>query len=281
MQLFKQLSIATVAIFLAVNVQAQLKTPPASSFQTVKQSFALSEINLEYSRPNAKARKVYGGLVPYGKIWRTGANNSTIITFGEDVKINGKDLAAGTYAILSIPNKDSWQILFNTDTKLGGNTAAYDKAKEVLSIHVKPQTTSYNTETFTINFSNVKPAAIDMDILWEKTLVKLNITADIDGKIMANIDEEMKGDKPPYYQAASYYFENGKDMRKALEWVNKAEEQMPNAFWVAAQKARIQLKLNDKKAAAVTAQKVIDLAKKANSNDYVVIGTDLLNQARK
>lgn len=281
MQLFKQLSIATVAIFLAVNVQAQLKTPPASSFQTVKQSFALSEINLEYSRPNAKARKVYGGLVPYGKIWRTGANNSTIITFGEDVKINGKDLAAGTYAILSIPNKDSWQILFNTDTKLGGNTAAYDKAKEVLSIHVKPQTTSYNTETFTINFSNVKPAAIDMDILWEKTLVKLNITADIDGKIMAKIDEEMKGDKPPYYQAASYYFENGKDMRKALEWVNKAEEQMPNAFWVAAQKARIQLKLNDKKGAAVTAQKVIDLAKKANSNDYVVIGTDLLNQARK
>lgn len=280
MKLFKQLFIGSLAILFAINSQAQLKTPPASSFQSVKQSFALSEINLEYSRPNAKGRKVFGGLVPYGKIWRTGANNSTVITLGEDVKINGQDIKAGTYSILSIPDKDSWTVLFNTDTKLGSNVAAYDNAKEVLRLKVKPAKTTY-TETFTINFSNVKPASADMDILWENTLIKLNIVADIDGKIMAKIDEEMKGAKPPYYQAASYYYDNNKDMKKALEWVSKAEEQMPNAFWVAAQKARIQLKLNDKKGAAVSAQKVIDMAKKANNNDYVVIGTDLLNQARK
>ncbi len=281
MKLLKQIFFLSVAIFLATSVNAQLKTPPASSFQSVKQSFALSEINLEYSRPNAKNRKVFGALVPYDKVWRTGANNSTTLTFGEDVKINGQNLAAGTYALLSIPGKDSWQILFNTDTKLGGNVAAYDNAKEVLRVNVKPQTTAYSTETFTINFSNVNAASVDLDILWENTLVKLNITADIDGKIMTSIDEAMKGDKPPYFQAASYYFENGKDLKKALEWITKAEEQMPNAFWVAAQKARIQLKLNDKKGAAVTAQKVIDSARKANSNDYVVIGTDLLNQTKK
>ena len=281
MKLLKQISFLLIAILFATNVDAQLKIPPASSFQSIKQSFALSEINLEYSRPNAKGRKIFGGLVPYGKIWRTGANNSSSITFGEDVKINGQHLPAGTYAILSIPNIDNWQILFNTDTKLGGNVAEYDNAKEILRVNVKPQITTYTTETFTMNFSNIKSSSIDLDIHWENTLVKLNITADIDARIMTAIDEAMRGEKPPYYQAASYYYENNKDIKKALEWVSKAEEQMPNAFWIAAQKARIQLKLNDKKGAAASAQKVIDMAKKANNNDYVVIGTDLLNQARK
>lgn len=277
----KSILFFTCLFLLCINdSNAQLKTPPASSFQSIKQSFGLSEITLEYSRPNVKGRKIFGELVPYNKMWRTGANASTKITFGDDVIINGKNLPAGTYAILTIPGEQQWDILFNKDTKLGANVALYEIEKEAMRIKVPVINSSLFFETFTIQFLDVKPASAIFTIAWENTMVQFNIETKIDDKIMANIEEAMKSEKPPYFQASSYYYENNKDLKKAYEWAKNAANQMPEAYWVQALKARIELKLNNKQAAATTAKKVIELAGKANNQDYVKIGNDLLEQAK-
>ena len=262
-----------------LNAQA-LKVPANSSTQWVKQAFALSEISLEYSRPSVKGRVIYGDLVPFGKIWRTGANASTKITFGEDVKIEGNLLKAGTYAIYTIPNKESWEILFTKNLTLGGNVANYKQEEEVLRVKAKPTVLPLLVETFTINFAEVRANTLTIEFLWEKTRVALAVSADIDATLVANIDEALKADSRPYYQAASYYYENNKDLVKALDWVNKATEQNPKAFWVYALKAKIQLKLKDKKGALDTANKVVELAKESKNDDFVKIGEQLAAEAK-
>lgn len=265
----------------ALFVDAQtLKTPAPSSSQTIKQGFALGEITVEYSRPSAKGRVIYGDLVPFGKTWRTGANASTKITFTEDVKVEGKDVKAGTYAIYSVPNKETWDVMLYSDFTLNGNTANYKAENEVLRVTVKPTTLSNNVETFTINLADVSANAITLELLWEKTRVPVKITAEIDAKIMKNIETTMAADARPYFQAASYYYENGKDLNQALTWVNKAVEQNPKAFWVMMLKARIELKLNDKTSAIATAEKTIALAKEASNDDYVKMGEKLIADAK-
>lgn len=277
MKIFSTLLLGALTVATA---QAQLKTPAPSPSQSIKQDFALSSVTLEYSRPSAKNRVVFGGLVPYNKIWRTGANASTQITFGEDVTFGGKPVKAGKYAIYTIPNKDAWEVMLYSDVTLGGNTTGYDVAKEVARISAKTATMPAKAETFTMQFQNLTDNTMDLVIRWENTRVAVPIKAEIDEKIMKSIEANVKNDNRPYYQAASYYYNNNKDMNQALEWVNKAADQSPKAFWVQALKAKIQLKQKDKKGAAATAQKVIDMATEAKSDDYVKIGQDLLKQAK-
>lgn len=260
------------ASMMSLSAGAQLKVPAPSPSQTVKQAFALSDVTVDYSRPAIKGRTVYGDLVPFGKTWRTGANASTKITFGEDVKVEGSDLKAGTYAVYSVPNKDSWDIMFYKDLTLGGNVADYKAENEVLRIKVKPTAIAANVENFTINFADVKANSMNVELLWEKTRVAFNVTANIDEKIMKTIENTVIKDARPYFQAAAYYYENDKDMKQALEWANKASEQNPKAYWVMALKGKIQLKLKDGKGAAETAGKVIELAKADQNDDYVKIG---------
>lgn len=270
-----------LAGFLFTQADAQqLKTPIPSPLTTVNQGFSLSSVQVEYSRPNTNGRKIFGGLVPYGKLWRTGANASTVLTFNEDVKINGKDLKAGKYSLYSIPGENSWKIMLNSDLTIGGNVANYKKETEVLALDVKPETLHHPVGSFTIGFSDIKASSMEIEILWENTRVPLKVTTDIDSKIMSSIDAAMNNDTRPYFQAASYYFENGKDLNKALEWVNKAISQNENAFWMYALKARIQNKSKDFKGATATANKIIELAGKAQNQDYVKIGNDLLNDSK-
>lgn len=270
-----------LAGFLFTQADAQqLKTPVPSPLSTIRQDFALSSVELEYSRPNANGRKIFGGLVPYDKIWRTGANAATVLTFSEDVKINGKDLKAGKYSLYSIPGASSWKILFNTDLTIGGNVANYKKETEALSVDVKPEAFAQYTGSFTINFNDIKASSMEIEILWENTRVPLKVTADIDARIMKSIDAAMANDSRPYFQAASYYYDNDKDLSKALEWVNKAISQNESAFWMYALKAKIQSKSKDFKGAAATASKIVELAGKAQNQDYVKIGNDLLNEVK-
>lgn len=267
--------------FLFTQADAQqLKTPVPSPLTTVTQGFSLSSVEVEYSRPNANGRKIFGGLVPYGKVWRTGANASTVLTFKEDVKINGKDLKAGKYSLYSIPGETSWKVMLNSDLTIGGNVANYKKDTEVLSVDVKPETLHHPVNSFTINFSDIKATSMEIELLWENTRVPLKVTTDIDSKIMSSIDAAMNNDNRPYFQAATYYFENDKDLNKALEWVNKAISQNENAFWMHAMKARIQHKAKDYKGATATANKVLELATKAQNQDYVKIATDILNASK-
>lgn len=280
-QKIKTLSLAAVLLALGFTANAQLKVPAPSPLQTIKQAFALSEITIEYSRPSIKGRVIFGDVVPFGKVWRTGANGSTKITFGEDVTVSGNAVAAGTYAIYSIPNKDSWEIMLYKDLKMGGDVASYKVEDEVTRFVVKTKPVNEKVETFSIDLANMTSASVDVQLVWENTRVSFVVKADIDAKIMKSIDGALAKDTRPYYQAASYYYESGKDMVKALEWVNKATEQNPKGYWVFLLKAKIQSKAGDKTGAVATAQQVIALAKEDKNDDYVKMAEKLIAENKK
>ncbi len=266
--------IATALINFGTNAQA-VKTPAPSTTQTIKQDFALSSIEIIYSRPNMKGRTVFGDLAPFGKLWRTGANAATRITFGEDVKVGGVAVKAGTYVLYTIPNKDEWEVILNKGINNWG-IDGYKADEDVAKFKVKPMALPMNIETFTMQIANVMPASADIQVMWEKTAIAIPVTADIDAKIAKSIESAMTVDNRPYFQAASYYFETGKDLSKALVWADKAIELNPKAFWIMHLKAKIQAKLGDKVAAIKTANESISSAKEAKNDDYVALNEKLI-----
>jgi len=279
---FKTLTGAlAIAVMTTTSVNAQLKTPAPSPLQTLKQAFALSDITIEYSRPSAKGRVVYGDVVPFGKVWRTGANSSTKITFGEDVKVEGMDLKAGTYALYSVPNKDSWDLMFYKDLTLGGDVANYKKENEVLKITVKPSALTEKVETFAINVAEMTANTAVIELVWEKTRVAFKVTAEIDSKIMKTIENTIIKDNRPYFTAASYYYENDKDLKLAGEWVDKAIANNPKAYWVVLLKAKIQYKAKDLKGAAVTAEQAKTLAAADQDDAYVKQAEKIIADCKK
>lgn len=257
-----------------------LKTPQPSPTQTIKQNFGLGELTLEYSRPGVKGRTVYGDLVPFGKVWRTGANQSTKFTCTDDIKVEGKDLKAGTYALYSIPNIDSWEIMFYKDLTLGGNVADYKAENEVLKVTVKPVATAAKTETFTMDFADMAPTSTTLNLMWANTQVPVKITTDIDAKIMKNIENTIVKDSRPFGQAANYYYENDKDLNQALTWVNKALEQNPKAYWNMMLKANIEHKMKNYAAAIASAEKTVTMATEDQDDSYVNKAKKLIADAK-
>lgn len=270
-----------VALGLCTQLNAQgIKLPQASSGQTIIQDFGLGKITLTYSRPNTKGRKVFGALEPYGAVWRTGANSATVIKFTDAVKIEGQDIPAGEYGLFTIPGKTEWTFILNKTAKQWG---AYDykEAEDILRVKVKPMNMKDKMETFTMQFANVTPTAAQLHIMWENTAVAINITTSIDDKVMANIAEAMKGDKKPYMPAAIYYYDNGKDLATALNWMNEAEKADGKAPWVKLWKGRIQLKMGDKAGAQASAQAGLASATEMKNDEYVRLNTQLLAEAKK
>lgn len=283
--MLKQIRNLSAAVALTLGstgvMNAQLKVPAPSPLQTIKQAFGLSDLSIEYSRPSAKGRTIFGDVVPFGKVWRTGANSSTKITFGDNVKLEGKDVAAGTYALYTIPNKDKWEILIYKDLTLGGNVNDYKNENELLRFTVTSKTTNDKKETFTIDIADLTATSANIELLWENTKVSFNVTTDIDSKIMKNIESSVINDNRPYFQAASYYYDNNKDLNKAGEWIDKAIASNPKAFWMFMLKAKIQAKQGDKKGATATAEQVITLAKEAKNDDYVDMAQKLIAENKK
>ena len=283
----KSLSFSSLAVAVLLTAglgsvaQAQLKVPAASPTQTTKQGFALGDITLEYSRPAIKGRTVFGDLVPFDKIWRTGANATSKITFSSDVKLEGKEVKAGTYGLFTIPGKNSWEVMLSKDLALGANVGAYNKENEVVRVQVKPTMLANKVETFTINLADIMPTSAVLEIMWDKTRVPVTITADIDQTIVKNIEASLASDKPAYFEAASYYYDTNRDLKQALGWVTKATEQNPKAFWIMLLKSRIELKLNEKASAIASAEKTVALATEAKNADYVKMATDLIASAKK
>jgi tetratricopeptide (TPR) repeat protein len=267
--------IACAIVSSAAFSQQELNVPAPSPSVTVKQNFGISSVELSFSRPGVKGRKIFGDLVPYDKVWRTGANSPTTITFGDDVTIGGKNVPAGKYGLLTIPGKDEWTVIITKSTDVS-SPSAYKEANDVVRVKVKPVELAFPIETFNIVFDNIKPTSMDAVILWDKTVVPFNITTEIDSKVTAQIDQLMKTDKPPYFQAAMYYLENGKDLDKAVSWMDKAIEENPKAFWVYHNKANALVKLGKKKEAVEAANKSIELAKEARNEDYVQLNEKLL-----
>lgn len=264
-----------ILCFAVLFADAQtIKTPQPSPGQTIRQDFGISSVELNYSRPGIKGRKIFGDLVPYGKVWRTGANSATRIKFADDVTIGGQALKAGEYAIYTIPGENEWQVIINKGSENWGTI--YKQEDDILRINVVPEKLDEPVETFTMQFANVKSNSTDLQLMWDKTLVSVPIATDVDKKVMAQINNAMNKDSRPYFQAAMYYMETGRDLTQALEWFNKAIEQNPNAFWVYHQKANALAKLGKKAEAKTTAQKSMELAKTANNDDYVKLNEKLI-----
>ncbi|MDB5242251.1 MAG: hypothetical protein JWP57_2876, partial [Spirosoma sp.] len=187
--LFHSFTLAILFTLCSTSItKAQLKVPAASPAQTTKQSFALGDITLEYSRPAIKGRTIFGDLVPFDKVWRTGANATSKITFSTDVSLEGRPVKAGTYGLFTIPGKTSWQVMLSKDLALGANVGDYKKENEVVRVEVKPTTLANKVETFTINIADIQPISAVLEIMWDKTRVPVAITADIDKTIVQNIE---------------------------------------------------------------------------------------------
>lgn len=271
-----------LSTFFAFGATAQLNIPQPSPLITQKHQFATSGIELSYSRPSVKGRKIFGDLVAFDKVWRTGANAATTIYFGEEVSVNGTKLSKGKYGLLTIPGKTEWVIILSKDTTVT-SSADYKEANDAVRVKVKPAKLPMAIETFTIDLNNYRPKgdAIDVRIMWERTMVSFTVTADIDTKIMAQIDEAMKGDKKPYYPAARYYYENKKDMKKALEWIDEAVKARPDAYWILLLKAKIQYELKDFDGAIATAKLSSEKAKADQNDDYVKMNNALIADCEK
>jgi hypothetical protein len=267
--------LAVSSLFCLAATAQQIKTPTPSTPQFVKQDFSLSNIELSYSRPDVKGRKIFGDLVPFGKVWRTGANQATTLTFGEDVMISGTKIPAGKYGLLTIPQEKKWTVILTKQLDVT-SPAAYKQDQDVLRVDVDTHDMPYPMETFTIQFGNVTANSCDLQMAWDKTMVSLPIKTEVDAKIMAQIDETFNKDNRPYFAAASYYMDNGKDLNKALEWFKKATDQNPTAFYMFYQKARCEAKLGKKQEAIATAEKSIQLSKDANNPDYVALNEKLI-----
>jgi tetratricopeptide (TPR) repeat protein len=276
----KKIIISAFAVFTIYTTNAQeLTTPQPSPTANIKQNFALSSIEISYSRPGIKGRKIFGDLVPYGKVWRTGANTATTITFGEDVTIDGNKIAAGKYGLLTIPGETEWTVIITKQTDVT-SPAAYKQDQDVARIKATPITLPFAIETFSINIGDLKSNTCTLSLMWDTQYVPVQITSDVDSKVMAQIKETLQTDSRPYFNAAMYYLDNGKDLNKAVEWFDKAYAQNPDAFWVLYNKARALNKLGKKADALATSNKSIEIAKKAKNDDYVALNEKLQKELK-
>jgi tetratricopeptide (TPR) repeat protein len=274
--MLKKMILCTAAALTFYIADAQqLKTPPPSPKQTLKQEFGVGEVELTYSRPSSKGRTIFGDLVPYGALWRTGANAATKIKFSDDVTVGGQPVKAGEYVIYTIPAQNEWEVVLNKGLTNWG-IDGYKKEDDAARFKVKPMTTPEAMETFTMQFANIKNNSADLRIWWDKTAIVVPITTDVDSKVMAQINNVMNRDSRPYFAAANYYMETGKDINQAVAWFDKAIEQNPEAFWVHHQRANALAKAGKKADARAAAQLSMELARKANNNDYVKLNEKLL-----
>jgi hypothetical protein len=260
--------------------EAQLKTPAPSPAQTLRQDFGLGNIEISYSRPGVRGRKIFGDVVPYGQVWRTGANNATTIAFTDEVIIGGKKLAPGKYGLLTMPGSKEWVVIISKQTNVT-SPADYKAEQDLVRVNAAATKSKTATETFTIAVQDIKNTSCNLVISWAKRQITIPIQTEIESKIMANIDAAMKTEKPPYYNAAMYYMDNGKDLNQALSWFDKAVEANPTAFWIHYQRANCLAKLGKKAEAIAGAEKSKQLATEAKNGDYVKLNEKLIAELNK
>lgn len=273
----KKIFIACSMLAITTAATAQVKMPAPSPTQTIKQDFGLGSIELVYSRPIAKGRKVMGDLVPYNKVWRTGANAATLIKFTAPVEISGKKVDTGTYALYTIPGENTWEVILNKGITNWGSDG-YSEAADVIRVKVDAKKNKDFVESFTMQFSDVKASTCKLNIMWEKTSIEIPIGAyNLNAVIRTQLEDGLKmATKRPYWQAAQFYNELDNNPAKALENVKMAVTDNPKAFWMWIYKAKIEKAMGDKTAARVSAKTSLDLATAAKNDDYIKMNQDLL-----
>ena len=262
---------------------AQIQTPQPSPSTTLEQVVGLTEVKIEYSRPAMRGRTIMGDLVPYGSLWRTGANKNTTLSFSDPVTVGGQALAAGTYALFTRPGKSLWEVFFYTETENWGTPQEWQSKSVAAVIEVPTQSLAEPEESFTISINELTNTGANIHLSWENTRVTLPLEVPTDEKTMASIKETMKGTPKAgdLYQAAVYYRESGRDLQTAKKWIGKAIEMDPGKYWMFRQQALILADLNEKEAAIKAAQSSLELAEKAGNQDYVRLNTKAIEEWSK
>ena len=281
-------AVAAAATLMAIPAaQAQIRTPAASPQSTVSQRVGLTDITITYSRPGVKARNIFGTVVPFGKRWRTGANATTSIKFSDDVTIEGKKVPAGEYGLYTIPNKMEWMVVLNKSLKQGADVDGFKDDQDVARFTIKPYKLGSKVETFTIDFTDLTPATANVAMEWDMTGAKFKVTADVESKVMTQIEEKITKVATPapahLASAAVYYFDNNKDLKQALAWMEKANAAEPTKFWNLNTEAKIRLKMKDYAGATKTAEasKKAALAATPPNGEYVKMNEELMAEAKK
>ncbi|NNC49096.1 MAG: DUF2911 domain-containing protein [Flaviramulus sp.] len=255
------------------SVNAQVTTPQPSPSAKLEQKVGLTDVTVEYSRPGVKGRKIFGGLEPFGGIWRTGANKNTVITFSDDVVIAGQDVKAGSYAIFTKLNSaTSWDVMFYSDTDNWGTPQDWDDSKVIATANVEVMEVPFTVETLAIDFNNITNTGANLEFIWEQSYAAVPFTVPTDAKVSESISSTMNGPSADdYYSSAVYYLESGKDINKAVKWIDKAIDMTKDKpkFWFVHQQALIHAKAGDKKGAIAAAKASLSLAKEAKYDAYV------------
>jgi len=242
---------------------AGLEFPAASPAATVKERVGLTDVQVEYSRPSVKGRKIFGELVPFGEIWRTGANTATKITFGTDVNFAGTYVPAGSYALFTIPAAGEWTVILNKVVGQWGSYA-YDEKNDEARVKVKPVALTEPVETMTIGLSDLRDDSATLNITWDKTRIPIMLQTDLVGTIVPQIEAAMAGTgKKPYFEAAMFYYAHDLDLKQAVAWMDEAIKEQPDAMWLVYRKGLILAKAGDKKGALAAATQSLEMAKKA------------------
>ncbi|MBZ9627628.1 DUF2911 domain-containing protein [Psychroflexus sp. CAK57W] len=269
-----------LALAISVFTYAQVETPQPSPNSTFTQVVGLSEVSVAYSRPSANGRTIFGDLVPYDKKWRTGANENTIITFSDDVMLEGQSLSAGSYAIYTIPKKESWNVFFYEEIQNWGLPKLWNEDAVAAMVNVPVKELNHHVETFTIGMDNINLDKAHLKISWAKSMVEVPISFPTDVLVMENINAVMSGPTATdYFSSAVYYLNAGKDLEKAEEWIEKAMAMSENKpYWMLRQQSLIYA-ANAKKDKAIEAAKAsLAAAKKAGNADYVKMNKDSLKE---
>lgn len=279
----KKILLIAIAFALNGTANAQIQTPAPSPAAKLEQMVGLTKVTIDYSRPAMRGREIFGNLVPFGKLWRTGANMRNKITFDKAITIGGSNLKSGTYTFFTIPNANEWEVIFYTEYNAGGAPAKLDETKVVARLKTQVQKMPMDIQSFTITIDDVTNTSASIGILWENTYVGIPFTVDTDKSVMASIEKALDGPgSRDFYAAASYYFSQGKDMAKAKQWIDKAlkMEKAP-AFWQLRQQSLIYFAAGDKKGAIKLAKKSLAASKKAKNNDYVKMNNDSIAEWSK
>ncbi|WP_044404137.1 DUF2911 domain-containing protein [Lacinutrix sp. Hel_I_90] len=268
----KKLLLIALVFAVSFTVNAQVETPQPSPFSKVEQKVGLTDVTLEYSRPGMKGRTIFGDLVPYGKLWRTGANKNTMITFSDDVMIGGKEVKAGSYAIFTTPNESSWDVVFYSDTENWGTPEKWDDNKVAAKVKSEVMKMPMKMETFTMILDDLSNDSATLGMLWEDVYVGVKIEVPTAEKVSANIEKAMSGPgAADYYSSAVYYLQEGKNIDKAVMWIDKAIDMTKDEprFWYLRQQSLIHAKAGNKDAAIAAAKASLAAAEKAGNTDYV------------
>lgn len=277
MKKIKLIAMALVAVFfLAENVKAQIETPRPSPAASSSTTVGLTDIKISYFRPQMKDRKIFGEgdayLVPFGQRWRAGANSGTTISFSDDVKVAGTDLAAGEYLLFLAPAAKEWEVILYSDKSLGSNVGGIEDEKIAVKAMIPAGKLSETVKALTYQISDIsadsKSANIQMS--WENTVLNIPVTVSFDDKVMASIEANTKVNPGNLLAAARYYYESDRDLSQALTWVNAylAEGDNCKQFWNLHLKAQILAKKGDKKEAIKVAKESKELASKFPSGDF-------------